>query len=379
MSTELEGKPGLSQNSVITYNVTDAALMEHKEKYEQLPDIKTKDGYEHAKLCLRESTAIRTGVEARRKELNSDAVVYKKRVDAKAKEIIADVLSVETPMRELKKEQDEVIEFAKQEKIRIENERVARIEENIQAIKGYAATCINLTSSQIAEKMEKLSCLVLEESVFEERRSEAQLLRLTAIDQVQEVYDSKLKQEREAIRLEEERKKLEVEKERMRLEEEERQKKIAEDNEKARIENEKIRLEQEARQKEIDEKNETIRREQEAAQQAIEADNARIKEEQEAAQRKIDEENQRIADEKKRLADEAEASKKVGASDLAKTMQEAAGKTKKGPAVISDGTAMMREETYQALIDILDENSAGLLIEALVAGSVPHISIDWLK
>lgn len=117
MSEEVEGL-------VIQYNVTDGAIAEIAEKFKDA-DADTPDGYRNVVVGIRTTRELRGEVEARRKELKQDALVYGRKVDGEARRITNALLEVETPLKLLKSTVDDEKARVKRdmEKLRLDLER----------------------------------------------------------------------------------------------------------------------------------------------------------------------------------------------------------------------------------------------------------------
>lgn len=103
-------------NAIAKYNITDAAVNELKAKYGNLTIAGTadKDTYKVVAAGVSELRKIRTGIEAKRKELKDIALKYGKAVDDEAKRLTALVQPLELA---LKTEQDRIDKQAEAEKL----------------------------------------------------------------------------------------------------------------------------------------------------------------------------------------------------------------------------------------------------------------------
>lgn len=103
-------------NAIAKYNVTDAAVNELKQKYGNLTIAGTadKDTYKVVAAGVSELRKIRTGIEAKRKELKEIALKYGRAVDDEAKRLTALVQPLELA---LKNEQDRIDKIAEAEKL----------------------------------------------------------------------------------------------------------------------------------------------------------------------------------------------------------------------------------------------------------------------
>jgi hypothetical protein len=305
-------------HEVIKYDITDAALDKLQEKYAEVPDVNSKEGYEAVKSGIREVRKLRTSVEKKRKELKADALEYGRRVDAEAKRITDALLSIEEPMKEAKQEFDAKKEAEKQAKIRAEEERKQKIEDKIAAIKNSPVACVSASSEDIETQIKALEGIDVTVEEYEEYHPVAAAAKVEAVAHLKQLYD-------EAVRRETE--------DRLRAEEEERLAKEKAEFEQQRAAEEKKRKEEQAK---IDAENERLRKE---------------KEKLEAEQRAEEERKAKEAEEK-RLAEER------------KKQEEADKKLQK----------KKRGESLSGINEIVgDLEVSGNLLDAIVAGKIPNV------
>lgn len=85
--------------------------------------VQSKEGYEQVRVAIGELRTTRTGIEKRRKELNDDALAWKRRVDAEAKILTEAIVSIEEPLKAFKQSVDDEKERIKREKADAERRR----------------------------------------------------------------------------------------------------------------------------------------------------------------------------------------------------------------------------------------------------------------
>lgn len=97
------------------YNVTDAALTEIKQRYDELKiqGADDKAGYDAVKAAISELRTIRTGIEKKRKELKDVALRYGRAVDSEAKRITGELTPIEERLTKEKERTDKEIEDRK--------------------------------------------------------------------------------------------------------------------------------------------------------------------------------------------------------------------------------------------------------------------------
>lgn len=207
--------------------IDDAMLAKLKEEYGIVPDCSKKEGYAIVKAGLAKFRAFRSKIEVKRKELNEDAVDYKKRVDTEAKRIIDSVVALEEPMKEARKAEDAIKEEEKRIKAEKEKERIAAIEKEVNTIRNVVLDCHGKDSSELSVIIGILEKTEIGIDRFAEHTPVAEAAKIEAIERLEELRDQALANEKadeerkvEDARLAEERKKFEAEQEETRKKEE---------------------------------------------------------------------------------------------------------------------------------------------------------------
>ncbi len=93
-------------NSLIEYNLTDAAIQALDEKYQNLA-ITNSAGYKAVVVGISEIRGYRVQVEAKRKELKREALEFGRTVDGEAKRITALLWPIENQLTKVKQVEDE--------------------------------------------------------------------------------------------------------------------------------------------------------------------------------------------------------------------------------------------------------------------------------
>ncbi|MGH1372945.1 MAG: hypothetical protein ACRBBW_12975 [Cellvibrionaceae bacterium] len=198
-----------SQQPVIEFGVTEAALSELKNTYSSVPDANTTSGYEEIQGALKVLTPLRTGIEKKRKALKADALAWGKKVDGEAKRITEILSSLEAPLKSAKSVVDE-------RKKREKEERIARLQKKVDAISAYPQTAFGQSSTVIAQLIEELDAFEIED--FYDLSKEAAIAKAASLDKLTEMLQTAISQDREdAARKQEEQRQAE---ERKRLDEE---------------------------------------------------------------------------------------------------------------------------------------------------------------
>ena len=109
----------------IVYDVEDAVIQEMEEKFLPLKvdGPQDKEGFQEVKKARIIVKKTRCEVEAKRKELKSDALQYGKNVDAEAKRIKDRLEPIETHLQE----QEDVVKKEKERQAKLEQERIERL------------------------------------------------------------------------------------------------------------------------------------------------------------------------------------------------------------------------------------------------------------
>ena len=144
------------ESQIVKFDVTSAALAELRKRYEEVPDVTTKQGYALVKAGLSELTKLRTGTEARRVELKGPSLQFGRDVDAEAARITGALKDIEEPLREAKTAEDEIAQREKDAEIQAEQERIDRITQKIDNIRAFANNLSGATSGHIKTKQQSL-------------------------------------------------------------------------------------------------------------------------------------------------------------------------------------------------------------------------------
>lgn len=189
--------------NIIEYNQTEAGLAVLREKYSTLPDINTPDGYEFHKAGIKELTTLRTSLEAARKREKEPHLQAGRIIDDEAKRITAELVKLEDPMKAAKKEYDDRVERERQE-------RIARLQVKVDAIKAMPGQVRGKSSQEISEMIDRVGEIDAMHD-FYDLTKEAVAARQGALDELTQMLTDRLAFEA----AEEDRKKAEAEKARL--------------------------------------------------------------------------------------------------------------------------------------------------------------------
>lgn len=170
------------------FNQTEAGLSALRKKYTKFPDpSESPENYEVVKAGVKELTSLRTSLEAKRKEIKQPYLDAGKIIDSKAKQITAELVKLEEPMKAAKKKVDDK---EKREK----EERIARLNKRIDEIRQHQAMARGQDSESIAQLIETVEAIECED--FYELRGEAIQARADTLEYLGNAYSERLNFER---------------------------------------------------------------------------------------------------------------------------------------------------------------------------------------
>jgi len=285
----LEDTEVIEAMGLVKYDLSVAEAIKRAEEYRPLVDADMNEPEQYAMVRdgERDLKALRLAVEKRRKDLKAASIDYGRKVDSKAKEIIAPMEVVEKQLNNLRTAFDTRAEVARREEAEKEQRRIDDIAARIAGIRNCAGAMLQQPCSIIAAKIKEYEQNDL--SIFAEFAEDAELVlresvvslrELLGMKQAKEQAEQNEKARLEAQLAEDERRKVEQEevrkqqaetqrllnaqqaeieaaKRRLAQEEEERQRKIAEENRQKEVEKEA------ERQRELKAKREVAEKEQE--------------------------------------------------------------------------------------------------------------------
>lgn len=196
---------------VTEYSTTNAALAELKLKYAVVPDANTDEGYSFIKAGIKELTGLRTSLEAARKREKEPYLQAGRIIDAEAKRITEELAKLEDPMKAAKKEVDDRVERERQE-------RIARLQAKVDAIKAMPAQVRGKSSAEIADMLDRVGEIDAIHDYYDLTK-EAVAARQAALDELTQMLTDRLTFEA----TEAERQKLEAQQAEMRRQMEEQQ------------------------------------------------------------------------------------------------------------------------------------------------------------
>ena len=183
---------------IAEYSVTEAALRELSEKYSGVVfEVTTTKGMTVAKEARAELRGLRTALEKKRVEIKAPALDHCRLIDAEAKRITAELVSLEEPIDVTIKAEESRKEVEKLAKLQAEQERQDAIAAKIDAIRNVPASLTGKPSVIIAGQLTKLEAETLDSDEFAEHfQSASDALELT-VSRVRQMYTDQLAHEAE--------------------------------------------------------------------------------------------------------------------------------------------------------------------------------------
>lgn len=192
--------------AVAEYSPIAAGLAAARARYADVVwDLTTTRGNEEARRARKELVSLRTGIEAKRKEIKAPLLAKAKLVDDEAKRITAELLQLEEPIDELIRADERRREEERAAREAAEKARVAGIRERIAAIVAQPVKAARIRSSALLRTaIDTLAAQEIDDS-FEEFAGEARAAHAQSLDAMREMLAAIEAQEAEAARLREER------------------------------------------------------------------------------------------------------------------------------------------------------------------------------
>lgn len=191
---------------IVEYSPVDAALAELRARYAGVVfPVETKDGMRDAKEVRYKLVKLRTGLEAKRKEIKEPALRRAQAIDAEAKAITAAIRAIEDPI-------DDQI---KAEEARIEAERAAKaakraeIQGKIDSIRRLPLELACASSEEISAEKAALETFTPQEADFEDLTEECQAAISEAVSALSDLHARVMAREAAEALIEAERQRLE--------------------------------------------------------------------------------------------------------------------------------------------------------------------------
>lgn len=130
------------KTEVTEFSATAAALAELRAEANGLPSPESPEAYKMVSASIKRIDKYRTSLEKKRKELKAPLLERGKLIDDEAKRITAELVDIAAPLKEAKKAVDE-------KEAREKAERIARLQEKVDEIKGFPAKARGKSADEI--------------------------------------------------------------------------------------------------------------------------------------------------------------------------------------------------------------------------------------
>lgn len=170
-----------------------------------LYEVETSLGLAHAKAARAAIREPRYEVERLRKDAKAPILALGKRLDAEATRITNALLTLEEPIHQQIKSEEDRIEQEKLAKAAAEAARVAQIHSLIDGIRAWPANAVGKPSLMVSQMLNDASNYRIEESVFQERTEEAKGVLLISVTALNGVRSERIAHEAEQERIKAER------------------------------------------------------------------------------------------------------------------------------------------------------------------------------
>lgn len=171
---------------IALFNKTDAALASLREEYATPPAV-TAENYDEVKEKTSRITKYRTNLEACRKTVKAPFLEAGKIIDAEAARIKDELVKLETPWVEAKRNYDKAEERKKQE-------RIARLQEKVDQIEGYLVRAKGMSSADLSAIIEEVDAIDTAND-FYDLTKEATEMRAKVLSSLSEMLTDQLQHE----------------------------------------------------------------------------------------------------------------------------------------------------------------------------------------
>lgn len=202
-----------NEKALAEFTLTPAKVEEMAKEFMHLTVPKEdKDAYRIARAALTVCVKARTGTDARRKDLGSEAREWLADVAEAARSLVEPLIPVEAHLKAEVYSEDNRIKEIKEEKARIEAERVEEIRNKIKAILDITTFMNQLTTSEgMHSALAKAEAIEITEEEYMEFAFEAQKTRDTVCSELATAIETREKFEAEEAAKKAEEKKREQE------------------------------------------------------------------------------------------------------------------------------------------------------------------------
>ena len=200
--------PPVIKTEIAEYNATAAALAQLQHRFKGVVfDVATTKGNTEARAARQELVKLRTSLETKRVELKAPALERSRLIDAEAKRITGEIASLEVPIDQQIKAEEQRKDDERQAKIEAEQRRVADIQTRIGAIRSTVAIVAASGSARVEEAIRDVVAIAIDAS-FAEFQLEAAAAQADALAKLRELLARAQEREAEQARIKAEREEL---------------------------------------------------------------------------------------------------------------------------------------------------------------------------
>lgn len=191
----------MSEYKIQEYNQTAAALSELRARYSRKYDVSTTAGMTEAKAARAAVRGYRVALEKTRIEIKAPALERTRLIDAEAKRITAELLTIEEPIDSAIKAEEQRKADEKAAKERAEAERIEAIRFRIDHFQERVIAASNRDSKTIQAILADLEAYKLDEQDYQEMLPAAVSAKITAIEKLEALRDERMAYEAEQARI----------------------------------------------------------------------------------------------------------------------------------------------------------------------------------
>lgn len=366
-------------------NITDDALRVIETEAMNLPEAITKEGMAEIKSRLAGVVKLRTDADKYRKELKSPALKWCDDVERAFRDDIEPrCKAVEVIYKDARDEEKNRLQAIEDKRLEDEAKRIEERDVAIERLRAFPENCIGRGTEALLADLNLIENFQSKEDVFFERYEEAVILHHAVTDKVRSMYNASVKADEDAIKVKEQEAVIEQQRQNALID-------GALNGLSAHLIDAAV-TDSSGIQKIIlglmnidlakfGDRKEEARSRIESTKTALNA----IRDGKLATEKA---EADLVAEQARVIAEKVELDAKQSASVEPETpvveekkvnpVIEAAEKATTPAPEAKTSKELQSEETFSALKDILDENDASLIIEALVAQAIPHVKTEWV-
>ncbi len=178
------------------YDLTKARLSMLTKAYDPalIPEalVKGDDGYQVIHEQTMAIIKVRTRIEKVRKELNSDALSWSKKVNGEAKRLTTIIEELEKPWRDIKTNLDEKEAREAEETRQAEAKLQDEIEQRIQNIKDLTTGLLGKDAAYIQDRLMKANGIMIDEEWYGDYVEPAEIVLATVVESLENAHTERL-------------------------------------------------------------------------------------------------------------------------------------------------------------------------------------------